>query len=144
MAADSARILAGMPHEPPMRLIDAVVEVGASHIVCEAVITDEHVLLRDGRVPNVLAIELFAQAAAAYEVSRALDTGGGPVSGMLLGTRKIDLDTDGFAPGDVLTIRAEELWGSGPLAQFACTVSRAGEQVASGSINVARGLVGPG
>lgn len=139
-AAESARVLAGMPHEAPMLLIDHVMEIGASHIVCRAVITDEHILLREGRVPNVLVIELFAQTACAYEVSRALGCDGAPVSGMLLGTRKIELDTEFFVPGDVLTIRAEELWGSGPLAQFACSISQEGRQIGSGSINVARGL----
>ena len=137
-AATSRRVLEGMPHRPPMRLIETVIEACATAIVCQTQLRPDTIVVRDGRLSPLVAIELFAQAAAALMVWRAREGGAPIVSGMLLGTRRITLDG---APrvGEILTIRVEERWHTGPLAQFHGVLSRDDETIASGAINVAAG-----
>jgi predicted hotdog family 3-hydroxylacyl-ACP dehydratase len=137
MTEDLSWVVAQMPHQPPMRFIDEVIEVGDGHIVCRSRIDDAHIMADDGRVSPLVAIELFAQAAAALMVHRAAQAGAPPTGGFLLGTRKVDVGVDTFRAGDELTIDVRELWGNGPLAQFDCHLTRNGVEVASGSINVA-------
>ncbi|MBW2461171.1 MAG: hypothetical protein JRH11_05960 [Deltaproteobacteria bacterium] len=138
MAAENlAWVVAQMPHQPPMRLIDEVVSVEGGHIQCRSRIQDDHILLDNGRVSALAAIELFAQAAAALMVYRATKAGVTPTGGYLLGTRKVDLEVDYFLIGDELTIDVNELWGNGPLAQFECSVAQGDTVLATGSINVA-------
>jgi predicted hotdog family 3-hydroxylacyl-ACP dehydratase len=126
-----------MPHQPPMRFIDEVVRVEDARIVCRSHITESHLLLDRGRATPLLAIELFAQAAAALMVYRAQTAGAPPTGGFLLGTRQVDVMRDAFVSGDVLEIEVTELWGNGPLAQFDCVLTLEGVEVARGSINVA-------
>ena len=137
MSEDLSWVVAQMPHQPPMRFIDEVVAVEDARIVCKAVLGESHIMADEGRVSPLVAIELFAQAAAALMVYRAAKAGAPPTGGFLLGTRKVDVNTEAFVTGDVLTIDVKEIWGNGPLAQFECLLSRDGDEVASGSINVA-------
>ena len=112
-------VLERMPHQPPMRLLDEVVAADAMSIVCAATIGEGHVLL-DGRgeVSPIVAIELFAQAAAAWMVYRYSGQQGEAFGGYLLGTRKLELFAPGFVVGDALRVEARQVWGTGPLAQF--------------------------
>lgn len=139
---DLGWVLERMPHKPPMLLVDEVISVEGPRITCKAKITADHILLdpeRGGAITPLFAIELFAQAAAALMVYHAAKQGAGMESGYLLGTRKLELELDAIHVGDELTIRAEELWGAGPLSQLDCTLEHGGAIVARGSINVARG-----
>ena len=138
-AADLQRVLERMPHQPPMRLLSSVEEAGPASIVCLARIDESHLLLDARReVSAVVAIELFAQAAAAWMVYRFSGHEGEPMGGYLLGTRRLEFMTDRFVLGDVLRVEVEQVWGTGPLSQFDGVLLRAGEIVAKGSVNVAR------
>jgi predicted hotdog family 3-hydroxylacyl-ACP dehydratase len=137
MGEDLSWVVAQMPHQPPMRFIDEVVEVEDARILCKCRLHDAHIMVVDGSVTPLVAIELFAQAAAALMVHRAAQAGAPPTGGFLLGTRKVDVNVDVFRPGDELTVDVKELWGSGALAQFECVLTRDGAEVATGSINVA-------
>jgi predicted hotdog family 3-hydroxylacyl-ACP dehydratase len=139
MGEDLGWVLERMPHKPPMLLVDEVVSVEGPRITVKAHISPDHILLEDGAISPLLAIELFAQAAAALMVHRSAQHGAGMESGYLLGTRKLELEVDAFHVGDELVVRAEELWGADALSQLDCTLERGGKVVAKGSINVARG-----
>jgi predicted hotdog family 3-hydroxylacyl-ACP dehydratase len=130
-----------LPHAGRMRWIREVVDSGERHIVCRSVIGQEHLVGEDpGRAPGLIAIELFAQAAAAFMADRSAKLGStGPVSGALLGTRKLDVDVDGFELGDELLSEVHEKWSAGQLAQFDCVLKRGEQEVARGAINVATG-----
>ena len=136
---DLSWVVERMPHAPPMRFIDHVVSVDGPCIICTTRIRDEHILLDAGRVTPLIAVELFAQAAAALMVYHSGKEGSGMAMGYLLGTRRLDVATDAFAVGDELTTRCEEVWSADGLSQLDCTVERRGEIVARGSVNVARG-----
>jgi predicted hotdog family 3-hydroxylacyl-ACP dehydratase len=136
MGDDLAWVIERLPHRPPMRLIDEVVEASGRRLVARATIHDDHILLVDGHVTPLLAIELFAQAAAALLVW--LGGKGAPpaVSGYLLGTRKLDMDPSGFTVGDTLDVIVEETWSTPGLAQLAGELRKDGASVATGSVTV--------
>lgn len=122
-----------------MRFLTGVDEVSATRIRTRARIGDDFIMARDGKVSPLVAIELFAQSAAAFMAHRTRDTDAPFVQGALLGTRKLDTFVDHFDVGDELVTEAEEVFGVGALAQFKCTLWRGEEKVAEGHINVASG-----
>jgi predicted hotdog family 3-hydroxylacyl-ACP dehydratase len=128
-----------VPHRPPMLLIDEIVSLEGRTIVCRSQIREDHPFLRDGLVPNLIVIELFAQSAAALIGQFA--PAGGPrlTSGALLGTRSVKLYADALALGDEVEIRCSEAWTIDMAAQIECTMYRRGEKIAEGSINVMAG-----
>ncbi len=132
-------IAALVPHRPPMLLLDELVSHEGRTIVCRATIRDDHLFLEDGAVPALVAVELFAQTAAA--LVGLLAPAGGPSmqSGALLGSREVRLHTDALRVGDVVDVRCTEAWTIGPAAQIDCVLLRAGEAIAEGSINVMAG-----
>jgi len=141
-------ILDAMPHAPPMRLVDGVVVVDGPRIVCTAGIGPDHLLLEpeegagDAGVSGLVAIELFAQAAAALLVYHARQSGHGATGGYLLGSRRLTVDAPRLRPGDRLRVRVEESFSQGPIAQFAGVLERDGVEIARGSINVVHGPAG--
>ena len=142
--SELAQILPHLPHKGPMLLLDAVSEVGPDRIRTRVQIREDHILLEaDGTLSTLVAIELFAQSAAALMVHRSMAKDASPVMGALLGSRTFDVLTPHLAVGDVLEIEAVERWGQGQLAQLSCELFResAGEWelVARGAINVVSG-----
>jgi predicted hotdog family 3-hydroxylacyl-ACP dehydratase len=132
-------IAALVPHRAPMLLVDELVSQEGRAIVCRATIREDHPFLSDGEVSVLVAVELFAQTAAA--LVGLLASAGGPSmqSGALLGSREVLFSTDALHVGDVLDIRCEEVWTVGPAAQVVCALYRDGVKIAEGSINVMAG-----
>jgi predicted hotdog family 3-hydroxylacyl-ACP dehydratase len=128
-----------VPHRPPMLLVDEVVAHEGRSLVARAVIRGDHPFLEEGGVPALVAIELFAQTAAALVGLLAPPGGPSMSTGALLGTREVRLHVPSFAVGDELLIRCTEAWGVGPAAQIDCTLERDGVTIAQGSINVMAG-----
>lgn len=134
---DLAWVIERLPHRPPMRLLDEVIEASGRKLVVRVRIGDDHILLDDeGKVTPLLAIELFAQAAAALLVWLGGKAGAPSVTGYLLGTRKLDMHAECFVPGDELDVVVEESWSTPGLAQLNGELYRGGELVASGVITV--------
>lgn len=130
-----------MPHRPPMLLLDALVAHDEDEAVCEKTFTDEDPFVENGQVSGFVALELFAQAAAAHFGYEGLASGGKPQSGALLGARKIDLSRGSFAVGEKLTIRVKRAMSMPPMAQFECVLTGPdGSTLAVGTINVAMGV----
>jgi len=136
---DLSDLLDHIPHRGPMRFLTGIDSVDATHIRTRALIGEDFIMARDGKVSALVAIELFAQSAAAFMAHRTRDSDAPFVQGALLGTRKLDAFVDHFSVGDELITEAEEVFGVGALAQFKCTLWRGDEKVAEGHINVASG-----
>lgn len=133
-------IAALVPHRPPMLLVDELVSQEGRTIVCRATIRGDHLFLEeDGAVPALVAVELFAQTAAALVGLLAPPGGPSMQSGALLGSREVRLHTDALRVGDVVDIRCTEAWTIGPAAQIECVLLREGAVIAEGSINVMAG-----
>jgi len=122
-----------------MLFLDDVVDVSWTRIVTATTFDADFLLAKDGRVSPLVVIELFAQSAAALMAHRSAQTDAPDVSGYLLGARKLDVTVDAFAVGDAVRTEAEEKWGAGALAQFACKCFVGDAVVAEGAINVAAG-----
>ncbi len=128
-----------IPHRPPMLLVDEVVSHEGLTVVCRTTIREDMPFVKEGEVPMLLALELFAQSAASL-VSLLASRGGAPLtSGAILGSRHLSLHAGPRKVGDVLEVRCEEKMAMGVTAQIECVMTRAGEVVAEGSINVMAG-----
>lgn len=128
-----------IPHRTPMRLVDEVVHQEGRSVTCRTTIGATMPFVRDGEVPMMVALELFAQSACTLVSLLALRTGGPIAGGAVLGTRKLELHGASLAVGDVVHIHCEERMAMGPMAQIHCRLLRGEELLAEGSINVMAG-----
>lgn len=112
-----------LPHQPPMLLIDDIVEVTAQRAVCRTTIHPDCVFAIDGAVHPAAMIEFVAQACAIY--ASANSAGDGPPRlGLIMACREAEFAVDAFAVGDQLTIVASKTFGGNQMASFTGTVSR--------------------
>ena len=131
-------LAAFMPHRPPMLLLDTLVEHGEEHVVCDKTFGPSDLFVEDGRITALVAIELFAQAAAAHFGYSGLVRGGAAATGALLGARRIDLLVPSYPVGERLVVRARQIGLMPPAAQYECSLEdAAGTVLAHGTINVA-------
>ncbi|MBN4049542.1 hypothetical protein JYT86_00630 [bacterium AH-315-N03] len=128
-----------IPHRRPMLLVDEVIEHEGLRVTCRTTIRDDMPFVRDGEVPLLVALELFAQSACTLMSLRATKAGSMMQSGAFLGTRKVSLHVHALRVGDVVEIHCEERMALGPAAQIECRLVRRGETIAEGSINVMAG-----
>ena len=110
-----------IPHTRTARILTAVIRNDASSIEALGRISPEHPLVRDGRAPSFLGIELGAQAAA------ALECGGSPPhsvrQGRLVRIREAQLLIDELPAGADLRVIAEVEGSAGPLTMLRIRVS---------------------
>ncbi len=98
-----------LPHAGPMRWIECVLAHDAGATLCEARITEATPLCQDGFAPSWLALELLAQGMAAQGGIVTRDAAG--LRGLLVGARRIELRTRGFAAGEALWVHVQHLRG---------------------------------
>jgi predicted hotdog family 3-hydroxylacyl-ACP dehydratase len=124
-----------IPHEPPSMLIDEVLASDQDTIVCSALVAPGNPYASAGKIRSVVCLEYMAQAIAAFSGTRA---GGGrkPRIGYLIAATQLALLADALYEGDSLRIEARRVWGDTALGKFNCSVSRAGELLASASLSV--------
>lgn len=113
-----------LPHQPPMLLIDDIVEVTDQRAVCRATIHPDCVFAVDGAVHPAAMIEFVAQACAIYASAIAAGDSGPPRLGLIMACREAEFAVDAFAVGDELTIVASKSFGGNQMASFTGTVSR--------------------
>lgn len=122
-----------------MLMLDALVAHAEDACTCEKTFRAGDPLVEGSEVSALVAIELFAQAAAAHVGYAGMARGGGFASGALLGTRRIDLAVGTLPVGEKITIEARRVMAIPPMAQFDCEAKIGERVIASGSINVAIG-----
>jgi predicted hotdog family 3-hydroxylacyl-ACP dehydratase len=127
-----------MPHRPPMLMLDALLEHDETRVACDKTFREGDPFVQDGRVTAFVAIELFAQAAAAHFAYAGVVRGDVSASGALLGARKIELLVPSYAVGERLIVRAVQLGLMPPAAQYEGTIERGdGTVLARGTLSVA-------
>jgi predicted hotdog family 3-hydroxylacyl-ACP dehydratase len=110
-----------LPHAGRMRLLERVLHHETGVTLCEAQVSASTPLLESGRAPAWLALELLAQGMAAHG-GLAAPGPGEPRRALLVGARRVELRTRGFAEGERLWIRAEPLRRAAGLVAFACAL----------------------
>lgn len=108
-----------LPQTGRMRVIDAVASHDAGVTLCDARIGGATPLLRGGRAPASLALELLGQAMAAQG---GLEAGAAARRAFLVGARRIELRTRGFLAGERLWVRAEHLRGESGFVVAECSL----------------------
>lgn len=113
-----------LPHDPPMILIDRMLEADETSNLCEVVIKPSSMFLEDKGVPVFVAIEYMAQAIAAH-AGYSTRLAGGPVKvGFLLGTPRFNAYQAYFPLGTRYQVRIERDWGDDELMRFNCSITR--------------------
>jgi predicted hotdog family 3-hydroxylacyl-ACP dehydratase len=126
-----------VPHEPPMLLVEALLEWSPDTALVRATIRAGSPFVAHDRMPATILLEYMAQAIAV--ANGMADRTAGRVAvelGVLLGTRELELFCDEIAVGTVLELRVVREFGDGKLARYACTAARDGELLARATINV--------
>jgi predicted hotdog family 3-hydroxylacyl-ACP dehydratase len=122
-----------LPHRPPMRMIDRLVDAGPGTACAEAVLGDGHFGVAGGRVLEAALVECVAQTAAAQ---KALGAGGAPAApGLLAGVSAFRVFRRPAA-GERLTIRTKDEKRLGPMSLVAGDVFVGGERVAAGQLKL--------
>ena len=132
-----------LPHRPPMVLIDAVESFDAAtkRLVARGTIGPDQLFCTSDGVPNWVAIEYMAQAAAALVgfYDKVTAPGAPARPGLLLGTRRLDLKLDRFEMGKTYYISAENVFSDDEAASFICSIQdAAGDTVATATLSAYR------
>ncbi len=126
-----------LPHAPPARLLEALLEVGEGRLEARAVIPSASPFAEGAVAPGLLALELGAQAAAALEaIERAArGEGGGPRQGYLVGAREARFDPPLLPVGVPLRVSASLEARALPLCHYRIGVACGRGVVASAMIS---------
>ena len=132
---DRAWLLASLPHQGAMNLLESVVGWDEAAITARATNHREggHPLRRDGMLPATAGIEYGAQAAAAHG---ALTGHAG--AGMIASVRGVRFHVDRLDDaGEVLEVHAEQLGGGASGVLYRFDVASGGRMLVEGRVTVA-------
>ncbi|MGB4117578.1 MAG: hypothetical protein WBK51_13645 [Polaromonas sp.] len=126
-----------LPQKGAMCFLDAVTDWDNENIHCSAAVPGAtHPLMRNGRVPALVAIEYAAQATALH--GALLDMASQPQDGMLAKLRDIDLHCAWFpVNSNGLTVHATLISRSAGGCAYSFKVGNTHQPIASGSLLVA-------
>jgi len=125
-----------IPHRGPALLLDGVVESGDDRLVASAAVPQGSAFAGQGFAPPLVALEIAAQAAAAFEALRRRRAGGDPEPrvGYLVGARDVALQTGlPVAVPLQVTIRLDA--AAPPLSMYLFEVVAGGAVAANGTIS---------
>ncbi len=128
-----------VPHSGQMLLLHSVVTHDAEQTVCEVRVADSTLFRNEGGdVPAWVGIEYMAQCIAAHGGLVARTSGKPPQPGMLLGTRRLEINVPTFASNQVLHVSARSVHVGAEMVSFACEIrdATAGGVLAVGRLNV--------
>ncbi len=125
-----------VPHEPPMRLVDELLDWAPDRARVRARVRANNPLAQAGKVPATILLELMAQAIAVAAGMNERVAGRRSDVGLLLGTRELDLHVTELVIGDELTIDVVRSIEQDKLARWACTVERGDQTLARAELNV--------
>ncbi len=114
-----------LPHKPPMVLLDEIIAFDDDSATCAVTIRSTSTFAGPDGVPSWVALEYCAQCIAVFAGLRARARGGVPRMGLLVAARDMTLETDRFALGDRLIVRARLEFGEERVGRFICEVTRA-------------------
>ena len=131
-------IMAMIPHDGAMCLLDEVLEWDATTLRCLSYrfsAADNPLRRADGRLASACGIEIAAQAMAVHGRLTA-PAGGAPVPGYLVSLRDVHLATAFITGAGPLTIMVTQLMGDVGGASYDFTVSSERKKMISGRATV--------
>ena len=125
-----------VPHQPPMLLLDRLLEVKERASVCEMTVRPDMIFVDGaGKLDDACYPELISQAIAAQEGFRRMGSQDTPQEGFLLGVKKMEIS--GVAQvGDTLRIEVFKTARYGEFGIIDGTVFRGEELIARGELKV--------
>jgi len=125
-----------IPHRGPALLLAAVVEAADDRLVASAAVPHGSAFAPQGLAPPFVALEVAAQAAAAFEALRRRRAGGNPEPrvGYLVGARDVVLHT-GLPVGLPLQVTIRLDAALPPLSTYLFEVGAGGAVAANGTIS---------
>ncbi len=133
----SASIEELLPHRPPLRWVDALVDCTETTAVATVHIREDHFALHDGALLETALVECVAQtvAAALGHRMRASGQPGAANQGMLIGATSFKI-VAALRAGETLTVETREVKRLGPMLLVAATITSAGQPIASGELSL--------
>lgn len=135
-----------LPHGPPARWIDEVLERAAGELTCRGRIPAASPFARGGLAPAIAGLELAAQAAAVVEALERADAGevSGPRRGYLVRVREASLAAAGIPAEAPLLVRVRRSGGLPPLAlyEFEVRHHEPGDATGDTGVEICRGSLG--
>ncbi|MBI3503636.1 MAG: 3-hydroxyacyl-ACP dehydratase [Proteobacteria bacterium] len=128
-----------LPHEPPMVLLDEVVDWTDTGVRAAVAIRDDNMFAIAGfGVPAHVGIEFMAQTCGLFSGIEARRSGEPVKLGFLLGSRRYSAERDRFLPGERLEIEATTVFRDGPMAVFDCRIESRGMTLATAQLTLYR------
>jgi predicted hotdog family 3-hydroxylacyl-ACP dehydratase len=136
VVADIVDISTLVPHSGRMLLLDTFVRTDEQSLVAQYTFRDDTPFVRDGAAGAWVALELMAQAIAAYAGYQGRMRGEPPKIGFLIGSRHFSCTHAAFAVGTTVTISVEcQLQDESGLGSFLGTVT-SGDVTATATLAV--------
>jgi predicted hotdog family 3-hydroxylacyl-ACP dehydratase len=133
------RAVLPMPHQYDAILLDEIAQVAPGRLEARVVVRPGTAFSDAvGNLPAWVGPEIMAQAISALAGTRSLAAHGRPAAiGLLLGVRSYAAPEGDFRCGETLRVEVvESSEDEDGRAVFDCTISRAGERLASGVLTV--------
>lgn len=126
-----------LPHKPPMRLIDTLIEVDEDKVHCQLTVRQNNLFFdhEKNSVPGWIGIEFMAQTVACWSGFQAWKENNPPCVGFLLGSRRYQSHLSDFPEGALLNIHATKLIESNGIAVFDCQIHYEEADIASAQLN---------
>lgn len=129
-----------LPHDEPMILLDAVLNVTDTQAICRVTVEEGGTLgpfmNAQGKLPGWYALELMAQTVGVWSGWHRQQRKENQISlGMVLGARELKCALPAFAHGSELEITVTLLMQDERIGSFDCAIASAGLPCASGRIN---------
>lgn len=109
-----------IPHKPPMRLVEHIVEVDSEHVITEAAVRPDNVFYETdpAGVPAWSGLEYMAQTAAVWVGAECLRAGRSIEPAFLISSRHYSAALPTFPEGETLRISVTPTLIEGPLVAF--------------------------
>ena len=129
-----------LPHRGPMLLLDRVVEVRPDGMRCAAVVPEDSLFVRDGRLRRCALVEYLAQTMAAFVGWQGRLAGGEEVRrGYLVGARGVEFAGGPVRAGDELVVDVRQEAALGDYRSYDGEVLLREDVVCRGNLKVVRG-----
>lgn len=124
-----------LSHQPPMLLVDELVEAGEDYAIAKLRVTRELLFSTDLGLPTWTTIEIMAQTISLYSGVNWHQKGQPPRLGFLLGTKRMAFNTAHFPLNSEITIRVKKKYRHKHVWFFDCEL-KCEDQVISSTLNV--------